>query len=142
VSPQRLSAWTRLGLASALIALALAGCGRGGDERTVGAVTQRFLRAVEAKDGAVACAQLTSAAEQQLESEEGERCSQAVTSVHASPSPVRRAAVYITSAKVDLTDGESAFLNRTSAGWKLSAVGCRPQAGKPADQPFACELEA
>jgi hypothetical protein len=62
--------------------------------------------------------------------------------VQASPSPVRRAAVYITSAKVDLTHGESAFLNRTSAGWKLVAVGCKPQAGKPADQPFACELEA
>jgi hypothetical protein len=125
-----------------LVALAVAGCGRGDDERTVGAVTQRFLRAVEAKDGAAACAQLTTAAVQQLESEDGERCPQAVTAVKASPSPVRRAAVYITSAKVDLTDGQSAFLNRTAAGWKLSAVGCRPQEGKPADQPFDCDLEA
>lgn len=138
MSPRRLSA----PLTCALIALALAGCGRGADERTVGSVTQRFLQAVEAKDGAVACAQLTTAAVQQLESEESKPCPQAVTSVQASPGPVRRAAVYITSAKVDLTNGQSAFLNRTSAGWKLSAVGCKPQAGKPADQPYDCDLEA
>jgi hypothetical protein len=125
-----------------LVALAVAGCGRGDDERSVGSVTQRFLQAVEAKDGAVACAQLSAAAVRQLVSQEGERCPQAVTSVEASPSPVRRAAVYLTSAKVDLTDGQSAFLNRTAAGWKLTAVGCKPEEGKPADEPFDCDLEA
>lgn len=124
------------------MAVGAVGCGRGSDERTAGAVTQRFLQAVAAKDGAVACAQLTTAAVQQLESEEGKRCPQAVTSVQARPSRVRRAAVYITSAKVDLADGQSAFLNRTGTGWKLSAVGCRPEAGKPADQPFQCDLDA
>jgi hypothetical protein len=43
---------------------------------------------------------------------------------------------------VDLTSGQSMFLSRTELGWRLSAVGCEPQAGKPADRPYDCELEA
>jgi hypothetical protein len=58
------------------------------------------------------------------------------------PSSVARAQVYITSAKVDLADGESAFLDRTPAGWKLAAVGCKPKGSKPADRPYDCELES
>ena len=42
-------------------------------------------------------------------------------------------------AKVDLADGRSAFLELTSEGWRLSAVGCDPGAG---DEPYTCELDA
>jgi hypothetical protein len=43
-----------------VLGLALAGCGRGDDQRAVSAVTERFVRAVEAHNGDVACAQLSS----------------------------------------------------------------------------------
>jgi hypothetical protein len=130
VSPRRLSAL----LACALIALALGGCGRGADERTVGSVTAALLQAVEARTAAVACAQLTSAAVRSSRARRASPAAQAVTSVQASPGPVRRAAVYITSAKVDLTKRRERLPQPDLAGWKLSAVGCKPQAGKPADQ--------
>jgi hypothetical protein len=43
---------------------------------------------------------------------------------------------------VDLAGGESAFLAPEQGTWKLSAVGCAPEAGKPHDRPFECEVEA
>ncbi len=50
--------------------------------------------------------------------------------------------VFITNAKVDLSGGESAFLSREDDGWKLSAIACKPEKGKPADRPFECEVES
>jgi hypothetical protein len=54
---------------------------------------------------------------------------------------VLRARVYITNALVDLDGGERAFLGREPGGWKLSAVGCRFDEGKPRDRPADCEAE-
>jgi hypothetical protein len=128
----------------ALVALALVttGCGREGDRNRVSALTESFLTAVQQHDGSTACAALSNETVKQLESQEGKRCARAVTSLDVSPSRVRRAQVYLVNAKVDLNDGESAFLSRTRDGWRLSAVGCRPTGGKPADRPFECEVTA
>ena len=123
-------------------ATTLAGCGRDEDRRAVTTVTERFLRAVARDDGRAACALLTRGAVMALESEAGRRCAVAITGVRVAQAPVARAQVYVTSAKVDLRGGESAFLSATRAGWRLDAVGCRPQGGKPADLPYDCELEA
>jgi hypothetical protein len=120
----------------------LAGCARDDDGRAVSAVTERFLQALERGDGRAACALLSPAAALALEREEGERCAQAIGGVRAEAAPVRRAQVYVVSAKVDLASGESAFLSATRDGWRLDAVGCRPQGAKPADLPYDCELEA
>ena len=49
--------------------------------------------------------------------------------------------VALTSAKVDLAKGESFFLSKETAGWRISALGCRPSAS-PTDTPFDCELQA
>jgi hypothetical protein len=126
-------------LAVCAAALSLTGCGRADDERATTAVTERFLRAVEQHDGARACAQLAEGAVAALEHDEGKACADAAPDLEISPSPVTRAQVFGTGAKVDLADGRSAFLELTPRGWRLSAAGCRPE---PRDQPYTCEVEA
>jgi hypothetical protein len=123
-------------------ALAAAGCGRDGDREEVRSVTQGFFAALGAGDGAGACARLSEDTVTALESQEQEDCAQAVTGLQLEGGAPTRVQVYVTSAKADLRSGESAFLDRTAAGWRLSAVGCKPVGGKPADRPYDCELEA
>ena len=47
-----------------------------------------------------------------------------------------------TSAKVDLTRNESAFLNREDGDWRISALACTPIEGKADEEPYDCEVEA
>jgi hypothetical protein len=122
-----------------LVALVSAGCGRSDDERVTSTVTTRFLRAIDAHNGALACAQLSQGAIKSLEHDEGKTCAKAAPDLDISPSRVTRAEVFGTGAKVDLADGQSAFLELTPHGWRLSAAGCRPE---PDDHPFTCEVEA
>ncbi len=114
-----------------LVAVALGGCGRADDERAVSAVTERFLVAVDGDDGERACAQLSPGAVAALEHDESEPCAEAARGLELEPSRVTRAEVFSTAAKVDLADGDSAFLELTSSGWRLSAAGCTPRAGRP-----------
>jgi hypothetical protein len=122
-----------------LCAAALSGCGRADDDRAVGSVTSRFLEAVGADDGAQACTQLSASAVEALEDEEKEACAESVLDLDVEPSAVRHSDVFGVGAKVELADGSSAFLELTSEGWRLSAVGCEPGAG---DEPYTCELDA
>jgi hypothetical protein len=122
-----------------LCVAALAGCGRADDDRDVVSVTSRFLDSVNADNGARACALLSEPAIETLEDEEESSCADAVLELDLEPSAVRRSDVFGVAAKVDLADGRSAFLDLTSAGWRLSAVGCDPGAG---DEPYTCELDA
>jgi hypothetical protein len=124
------------------LALCVGGCGRDADRTEVRAVADRFLQALENHDGAAACAQLSPDTRQQLEDKEQEPCREAVGSLGLQRAPVTRVQVYITNAKADLVTGDSLFLSQGPAGWRLSAVGCRPAEGKPADRPFDCALEA
>jgi hypothetical protein len=117
----------------------LSGCGRAQDDRAVRAVTERFLQAVQAREGARACAQLSTGAVEAIEHDEGERCVEAVVGLDIDASAVRRTQVFGGEAKVDLADGHSAFLERTRRGWRVSAAGCVPE---PRDEPYTCEVEA
>jgi hypothetical protein len=128
----------------ALLALALvaAGCGRNGDRAEAQAVTARFLIALERGDGTLACAQLSPDTRAALEDEEGKPCREAVGSLGLRASSVTRLQLYVTNAKADLANGDSAFLSQGAQGWRLAAVGCRPARGKPADAPYDCALEA
>ncbi|MBE2316090.1 hypothetical protein DVA67_008890 [Solirubrobacter sp. CPCC 204708] len=119
------------------VVVALAGCGRGDDERTVGAVTERFLAAVEAGDGELACAQLSRAAAESIAATRS--CPEAVTDLEVDPAAVDRTRVYGISAQVQLRGGERYFLEWTRAGWRISAAGC---SRAPDDEPFDCEAEA
>jgi hypothetical protein len=105
----------------------------------VRAVTERFVAAVDAGDGDAACAQLASATADALQQQEGEPCEEAARGLEIVASAVRRAHVFGVSAQVDLADGDSAFLELTSDGWRIAAAGCRPFGG---DGPYECEVEA
>jgi hypothetical protein len=129
-------------LAAVVAAGCLAGCGQGGSRAAVRGTTEGFFAALQRGNGGAACARLSADTVAQLISQEQEPCAQAVTSLKLRPGAVRRVQVYVTNAKVDLAGGASAFLQRTTNGWRLSAIGCRPAEGKPADFPYDCELEA
>jgi hypothetical protein len=141
VSAAGLVTTRRRALPAMLALLMLAGCGQSDDRATVRSTTQRFLAAVAAKQGAVACGVLASDTRKALESEESKPCPQAIDSVAVSGGPVQHVQVAITNAKVDLAGGESFFLSEEKSGWRISALGCRATA-TPTKTPFDCELEA
>ena len=119
----------------------LAGCGTSDDQEQARAATERFYAALRAHDGAAACAQLSPDTIRSLEQQESKPCRRAVRSLQVGGGRVLRTRVYITNAIVDLSGGEHAFLGREPTGWKLSAVGCRFDEGKPRDRPADCEAE-
>jgi hypothetical protein len=123
-------------------ALALAGCGQSANRDDIRAVTTRFYGALATNAGSVACAQLSEETVKQLEQDEQSACANAIGDVGLSPSRISRVQVFVTNAKVDLANGASAFLEETAAGWKISAVGCRPTGGDPHEQPLQCAVES
>ncbi|HEY8582208.1 MAG TPA: hypothetical protein VIL49_04650 [Capillimicrobium sp.] len=125
-----------------MAALAVAGCGTEDDRAQAADVVGAFYAALEAGDGARACAQLSAPAVEALESQAGAPCAEAVTALDVRPGALGATEVYVTNAKVDASSGESTFLSREADGWRISAAGCAPEDGKPADRPFACEVEA
>jgi hypothetical protein len=124
----------------AIVAVGAAGCGTIDDRDQARATTQRFFAALQRGDGAGACGQLGEASIKQLIQEEHAPCAEAVRRLNLTAAPITSVRVFVTNAKVDLSNSASAFLDRSPNGWKLSAVGCRSE-GKPADRPYACELE-
>jgi hypothetical protein len=134
----------RLGLTLTVLAIVAtaAGCGRTDDETTARAVTDRFLAAVESGDGERACAQLSPDTRAELEKQEQRPCREAVTELELAGGSVVQAHVYVLNAMVELSSGEAAFLDQGEEGWRLSAIGCTPVGGKPADRPYDCELES
>ena len=122
------------------LVVATAGCGRGGDAATARAVTDRFFSAFQAGDGAGACDQLSPDTRAALEKQEQTGCEEAITDLQLEGAAVSRVRVYLLNAKVDLSNGEAAFLDQGELGWRLSAIGCTPRR-KPADRPYDCELE-
>ena len=128
----------RLCLAAiALLALALSGCGTAGSERDARASVERFFKAFSAHDGAGACRELSQDAGSQVQQSEKKPCEKGILSEDVSPAPVADVQVYMTSAEAKLKGGGAVFLDQTPQGWKISAVGCKPQPGKP----YQCELE-
>jgi hypothetical protein len=124
-----------------LLAL-LAGCGTSEDRDESRATVERFYEAIREDDAEVACEQLGESLREQVESQAQQSCEAVITRFAFEGDEVARVEVYITNAKVDLRNGESAFLSREDDGWKLSAIDCRPEKGKPADRPFECEAES
>ena len=125
-----------------LAALLAGGCGTSDDRDEARAVVERFYEAIRDDDAEAACAELGEALLEQVESQTEQSCRGVITRLEYEGGAIVAAEVYITNAKVDLSSGESAFLSRESGGWKLSAIGCKAEKGKPADRPFECEAEA
>ena len=125
-------------LAMVVVTLGLSACGTGGDVAQARSATERFYAATHQHDGVTACAQLSPDTRAQLVKDTGKRCATSVLelSLHGSqPSVVR---VYATSAVVTLAGGDTVFLGDTREGWRIEAVGCKPQHGGPYD----CEAQA
>jgi hypothetical protein len=134
----------RRSIALGLISLALVatGCGRSDDRAEATQVAERFFAAVEAGDGRAACDQLSLDTRDKLESDEQKPCREAIGQLDIEAGALATVELYLNNAKADLANGESAFLSLTAEGWRLSAVGCKPGEGDPADAPMDCELEA
>jgi hypothetical protein len=130
---------TRHVLPLALAAVVLAGCGREGDRASVQSVAERFYAAVDAHEGARACALLSADARHALEQDESAPCARAVERLDLSGRRARRVEVHSTEAAVALRGGDVVYLQTTPAGWRIAAAGCRDLGyDKPAD----CELES
>jgi hypothetical protein len=125
-----------------VLLLAAMGCGQSDDRSQAREVAERFFAAVESRDGAAACAQLSADARTALERDEGKPCDEAIGDLEIEPGPLAHVELFLANAKADLENGDSAFLSLTTGGWRLSAVGCRPGDGSPSRTPMDCELEA
>jgi hypothetical protein len=128
-------------LLAVLVAIA-AGCGTSDDRDQARETVERFYAAIEADDAEAACAELGESLLEQVESQTQQSCRGVITRFDYDGGAVDATEVYVTNAKVNLDSGESAFLSRERDGWKLSAIACKPEKGKPRDRPFECEAEA
>jgi N-methylhydantoinase A/oxoprolinase/acetone carboxylase beta subunit len=129
-------------VSAVVLALGVLGCGTADDRAAARAATERFYAAIKDDDGAAACEELSDDTVKELESQSGQACADAVMELDYAGGSVVMVEVHATNAKVDLSGGESAFLSPESGAWKLSAIACKPDAGKPRDRPLDCEVEA
>lgn len=120
------------------MASALSGCGTATDSDQARKATETFYRAVQQRDGTTACAQLSPDTRKSLVQDEGSRCAEAVGKLSLRGSRAAAVRVYATSAQVVLAGGDTVFLGYTRQGWRIDAVGCRPQHGGP----YECEAQA
>lgn len=128
--------------ASLLLALAAAavsaGCSSPGQERAgASAAAAAFYAALDRSDGSGACALLTPETLHKLEQSEGKPCAKAVTSLDLQGKQVRQVEVHGEQARVQL-DGDTAFLSRFAAGWRVTAAGCQERP----ELPYDCDLES
>jgi hypothetical protein len=120
-----------------VVACLCAGCGERSHDAT--AVVEQFQKALDGRDGASACAELSEQTASTLEQQEGRPCDEAILDLDLGVGrEVAETSVHVTSASVSLVDGGTLFLDEASDGWEISAAGCRPSAP---DRPFDCELD-
>lgn len=115
---------------------------RNSDDPAAGKAVTAFGAALERGDGKQACDLLTAVAQSRLEQDRKKPCEQAIVEVASELRPdgqVTHVDVAETSGFVTTASGEAFFVDRIDSGWKLSAAGCRRQAG---DAPYSCALEA
>jgi uncharacterized protein YceK len=125
--------------AAVLVAVSvLSGCGSIDDrEQAASAVAARLLSAVDAKDGAGACALLAPKTASEVAESGGKPCEQAILDEDL-PGPGTPAGTHVYGqwAQVRLSD-DTEFLAVFPGGWRVVAAGCRPDG----DQPYDCTLQ-
>jgi hypothetical protein len=124
-------------LCSALL-LSAAGCGASGARDQARDAAQQLYAAVRAHDGEKACAQMSPALRAALVDDEQERCAKAVMALDLSGRRVAAVDVYSNNARVRFAGGDTVFLGESQGGWRVEALGCKPQGAGPYD----CEAEA
>jgi hypothetical protein len=125
-------------ITAGIVTAIVIGLVRGADDDAASATVERFARAIEEHDGRAAFNELSADTRSALESEEGSECEQALLDLQLSLGPVSELKVAETTATVELTEGGSVYLEETSNGWRITAVGCEPRPDEPDD----CEVEA
>ena len=123
-----------------LAVLVLSGCG--GGLRSVDAATDvatRFAAALSASEGERACGLLTPTTSAELEQSSGKPCASALLEEVDPPTPTAQARVYGTAAIVTTAQGP-VFLTRSSAGWRVVALGCAPVPSEPSG-PYDCTVQ-
>src|SRR5689334_5964116 len=91
----------------------------------VAAAAQRFVRAVNAHDGAAACALLTPQAANSAAGATDQSCAQAVLNVDESGTAIHGVQVWRDAAQVHI-GSDTLFLRRLPGGWRIAAAGCTP----------------
>lgn len=131
----------RVFLTAALLAAAAlcSACGATQRDDDATAVVQRFQAALDAGDGAPACAELSEDTSQALEDQQGRPCEEAILSIELpTGEQVGYTSVEVTSAAVSLVEGGTLFLSEAAGRWEIAAAGCSPTAP---ELPYECELE-
>jgi hypothetical protein len=126
-------------LLGATAALAVSGCGATDTDGARGAA-EAFYGAYASKDGPAACEQLSESTREELVEEEQKPCEQAVLELKLSGERAVAEQAYITESKIELDGGDSAFVEETPDGWRVSAAGCKPVDEQEA--PYDCEVES
>jgi ABC-type amino acid transport substrate-binding protein len=120
-----------------LAVVAVAGCSTAEDERAREAADD-FYAAVEARDGAAACALLTSTTREELQRSAESPCDQAILGEDLpTVTEAERVKVYDTMAQVRYAE-ETVFLTRIADNWRVLAVSCTR---RPGEQPYDCQVK-
>ncbi len=117
--------------------VALSGCGVSDDREDAREAALGFYAGVRDRDGGAACERLAPPTVDALERTEKLPCERAVVQLDLAGGQVAGVEVFETNAAVSFRGGETAYVDRRSGGWKVSAAGCRPMPSGPAE----CELE-
>jgi hypothetical protein len=111
---------------------------RSDDDPAAGETVERFATALDERDGRAACVELSADTRKALESEEASECEEAILELDLTLGQVSAVEVADSAATVELSEGGSIYLDDTSEGWRISAVGCEPRPDEPDD----CDVEA
>ena len=124
-----------LAAAGALLAVStICGCASVGDRSDAAtAVAVRLSQAVDAHDGAAACAALAPSAADEVQQSAGKPCEQAILDENLpKPAAVVGTSVYGQWAQVRLAD-DTIFLGMFPGGWRVMAAGCTARGDRPYD---------
>jgi hypothetical protein len=128
----------RSGRVAAAVAAAavVAGCGGPAGEDAVVRTARQWTAAAQARDAAALCRLLTPAAAESVATT-GETCEQAVGDLDLpGDGTVGEVQVWGDGALVR-TGGDTLFLTRLAAGWRVNGAGCTPRG----DRPYDCDVE-
>lgn len=123
--------WVAAG--AAVVALA-AGCGAPAGEGEVRRAAADWLAAAAAGDAGRLCALLTPAAAESVATGD-DTCEQAVGDLDLPGGTVGRVELWSDEAQVRAS-GDTLFLVRLRAGWRVNGAGCTPRA----DRPYDCDV--
>jgi hypothetical protein len=124
-------------IVAGIVGATVIGIVRTQDDPAASRTVARFSAAIRAHDGAAACQELGAATIKSLEQQEGAGCEKAVLELGLAGGRVSKSDVAERSAKVDVGNDGSLFLDQTRRGWLITAFGCKPVKARPYD----CEVE-